>query len=188
MIAALAAWNAFFGADPPEGYVESVCVEGHLKAGDDTLFGTRPQILKLAPGVTTNARDVELCDASPSTRQRVLEKVASVPATSYPAIALLLVWLLVRRARWSGFFVPRIALGVGRVGLFVLLWGVLVTALQGWAASQLVQTMAPDGTVDGWYQYLDNVLTPLLVGFGLLAVSRVLAQAVPMQHQLDATV
>jgi hypothetical protein len=177
-----------FGDDPPAGYVDPVCVTGEPQAVDDSLAGTRPPILQLSLDVTANYREIELCDASPTTRQRWLERLVMWPKLLFPIVTLVLLWRLVRRARRSGFFVPEIAVGVGRLGLFVLGWGVFVTALQAWAASELVATMAPEGTVNAAWPFLEQVLTPLLVGFGLLTVSRVLAQAVPMQRELDTTV
>ena len=189
VICLLMGWNALFGAEAPAGATEYACVTGHVRTGDDSLFGTRPTILDLEPGVTTNARDLELCDSSPTTGQLWLERaMINTPDLLYAVLTLVLLWRLVRRARRSGFFVPEIALGVGRLGLFILLWGLVVTALQAWAAAELVSSMAPHGTVDGAWQYLGRILTPLLIGFGLLTVSRVLAQAVPMQHELDTTV
>jgi hypothetical protein len=187
-LALLSVVFSFFDADPPAGYVEPVCVDAHARTGDDTTLGARPAILKLAPDVTTNMRDVELCDASPSAGQRLLRQVVTVTALLYPAVALLLLWLLIRSSRRSGIFVPKIARGVGRLGLFVLVGGLAGAALQAWAASALVQTMTNDETAVGYYQYLDDVWTPLLVGFGLITLSRVLSLAVPMQRELDATV
>ena len=184
----LAALGLAFGDDPPAEYVDPVCVSGKPKAVDDSLIGNRPDILDLALDVTANYREIELCDAAPSSRQRWLERAVNLPDLMYPTLTLLLLWRLVRKARRSGFFVPQIAQGVGRLGLFVLGWGLFVTALQSWAASRLASTMAPEGTLDAAWPYLEQVLTPLLIGFGLLTVSRVLAQAVPMQHELDATV
>ena len=184
----LSALGLAFGDDPPAGYVDPVCVTGEPTASDDSLVGTRPQILELGLDVTANYREIELCDASPTTQQRWLERLVEWPKLLFPIFTLVLLWRLVRRARRSGFFVPEVAVGVGRLGLFVLGWGVFVTALQAWAASQLVATMAPEGTVNAAWPFLEQVLTPLLVGFGLLTVSRVLAQAVPMQRELDTTV
>src|SRR6185436_9673902 len=150
----LSALSPLIGDDEPPGYVDPVCVTGKPTAVDDSLYGTRPQILELGLDVSANFREVELCDAQPTSRQRWLERVVVWPNLLFPIFILLLLWRLVRRARNSGFFVPDIAVGVGRLGLFVLGWGVLVTALQALAASQLAATMAPEGTMDAAWPFL----------------------------------
>jgi len=167
---------------------DEVCVESPLAGWSSDGDAGMRAVVEPARGVSVSATTIRLCDGSPSGGQRTLSLVEQGSGFVYAAGLLLLLSLLLRTAR-QGFFVPRIALAVGRLGLYVLLGGLAAAFLHAWAASRLAATMV-DGELahPGLVATLHGLAAPLLAGFGLLTIGRVLVHAVPMQRELDTTV
>jgi hypothetical protein len=179
---------ALFGSGSVAGLGEDqTCIETSVNRGTGLAEQPMAAILGAESGVSTVITLVRLCEATPSAWQRTLSIVRQSSQLVYVVGLVFLLWRLVRTAR-RGLFKARIATRVGRLGGFVLLGGVTVGLLQAWATSKLAATMVDAAAVPGPYEQLHGLAAPLLAGFGLLTLGRVLAQAVPMQHELDATV
>lgn len=99
-------------------------------------------------------------------------------------------WRLTRTARRRGLFSPHLALAVGRLGLFVLLGAAAVAMLRAPADWRLITTMVaqPNDAFDVIVSFFQLSWSTLFAGFGLLTVGRVMARAVPMQREIDATI
>ena len=144
----------------------------------------------LAPGVRSFPEHVNLCQSDPSTWQHLWSFLSVAPQLGYSLGFLFITWRLIRATRRRGFFVPDTALGIGRLGLYLLLGEVAVAMVQATAGATLLPTMAAPagGTVDIWLRFFHVSWAILFAGFGLLTIGRVMAQTVPMRAELDATV
>jgi hypothetical protein len=97
-------------------------------------------------------------------------------------------WLVLRTARRHGVFSPQVALGVGRLGIYVLVGSLVAAAVQAKASVLLLDTLATQ--TNGWpfLSFFHLSWAGLIAGFGLLTVGRTLGHAVRMQREIDATV
>lgn len=147
-------------------------------------------VADLAPGVRSFPDTLNLCQSHPTTEQHVWAFLTVAPEFVYSMGFLLLAWRLIRATRRRGFFVPDTALGIGRLGLYILCGELAVAVLQATANGILLPTLAAPtgGTIDIWLRFFHLSWAILFAGFGLLTIGRVMAQAVPMQRELDATV
>ena len=150
--------------------------------------GINEQHLDVGHGVSTVAANYTLCDSSPSSWQHLWSALATAPTFFYALGFLSLAWLLTRTARRRGLFSPHVALGVGRLGLYVLLGAILVALVQAWASQRLLATLREGSTMWDSLGFLHLSWAVLFAGFGLLTVGRVMAQSVRMQREIDATV
>jgi hypothetical protein len=145
-------------------------------------------VVGLKPGISSVENQVRLCDFTPSTTQKLWSTVSELPDLCYSLGFLTLAWLLTRAARRRGLFSPQVALGIGRLGLFVLLGSVAMGALRWWAQWQVVSSMAdrsgPGRLVGAFHLHWST----FFIGFGLLTLGRVMSQSVRMQREIDTTV
>ena len=88
----------------------------------------------------------------------------------------------------AGLFSPHVALGIGRLGLYVLLGALAVTLVEMWASYRVVATMVDGVNASHALAFFHLSWAILFAGFGLLTFGRVMAQSVDMQRELDATV
>jgi hypothetical protein len=142
----------------------------------------------LRPGVSAIPRQLEICDSSPSASQRLLAFLGTFPPFAFALGFLAYAWWLTRTARRRGLFSPEVALGVLRIGLYVVVGAVLVALLRSWADWRLLTTMAgsdPGNAVPGFFHLSWSTL---IGGFGLLTVGRVMTESVRMRREIDATV
>jgi hypothetical protein len=153
---------------------------------DNRHSGARPDLLH--PGTEASATSVELCDTSPSKSQHLWSSALRMSPFAYTGGFLMFAFLLTRSARRHGLFSPHVALGVGRLGLYVLLGYVAVTLLRMWTQVHLMLSMTSTIRSGLWYYFLDFSWAIAFAGFGLLTVGRVMAQSVRMQREIDATV
>lgn len=169
-----------------------VCVTAPQSAvGEITGRGgiNEAHVVGARSGVSTVARQIELCDSSPSAAQHVWAAVGTGPEFLYPFGFLGLAWHLTRVARRRGLFSPDVALAVGRLGLYVLIGAVAVSLLRMWADSRLIATMDRQSHgLNAALGFFHLSWAILFAGFGLLTVGRVMAQSVRMQREIDATV
>ncbi len=95
---------------------------------------------------------------------------------------------LVRRGRREGMFTLRFVRGVGAVGAYLLVGGIVVSFVESGARGMLLATMLDDEGAWMGFVGLSMSLSALIAGFGLLTVGRVLCQAAVMRADLDATI
>jgi hypothetical protein len=139
-------------------------------------------------GVDIRATHTELCDESPTPSQRVWSVVANFPDYLYALGFVGSAWLVTRTARRRGLFSPHVALGVGRLGIYVLVGALAVSLLRLWGQEHVFLSMhTPKSSGLYWY-FLHLSWSTLIAGFGLLTIGRVMAQSVRMQREIDATV
>lgn len=153
---------------------------------DNSRSDARPDLLH--PGTDARATSVELCDTTPSRIQHLWSSAMRMSPFAYTGGFLVFAFLLTRGARRHGLFSPHVALGVGRLGLYVLLGYVALTAVRMWTQVHLMRSMTSSIRSGLWYYFLDFSWAIAFAGFGLLTLSRVLAQSVRMQREIDATV
>ncbi len=181
---------------PGEG--DAVCVtapvtainghSGHdiARIVDDSHSGERPDLLH--SGTDASATSVELCDSSPSRTQHLWSSAMRMSPFAYTGGFLVFAFMLTRSARRYGLFSPHVALGVGQLGLYVLLGYVALTVVRMWTQIHLMRSMTNSTRSGLWYYFLDFSWPIAFAGFGLLTLSRVMAQSVRMQREIDATV
>lgn len=178
--------TSFLGIGGP-----SVCVIApQSSVGAITGVGINDaHVVGAKPGVSTVAHTISLCDNSPSTAQHAWSTLAVAPDFLYALGFLVIAWYLTRTARRRGLFSPHLALGVGRLGLYVLLGALFAGLLQMWADWHLVRSMdRGSDDISAALGFFHLSWAVLFAGFGLLTVGRVLAQSVRMQREIDATV
>jgi hypothetical protein len=176
----------------------TACVNAPIQAmtSTDGKHLTKVQALgsgdMLKPGMDATATTVRLCDSSPSGWQRIWAALSRWSPLAYASGFLFGAWRVTRTARRKGLFSPDTALGILRLGLYVLLGGFATWLTKMWADQQLMLSMAhtnSGGTFfSAFYFFFHLSWAVLFAGFGLLTVGRVMAQSVPMQREIDATV
>ena len=147
-------------------------------------------VAHLAPGVHANPSELSLCSLHPSTGQRVLATLVNLSEFLFALGFIAITWRLTRRTRRHGLFVPEVAVALGRLGVYLFIGEFVVTFVQALATQRLVTSMLT-GTHDsyvGVYAISHFSWAVIIAAFGLQAMSRVMAQTVPMQRELDATV
>jgi hypothetical protein len=146
----------------------------------------RPDLLR--PGTDATATSVELCDSSPSRTQHLWSSLLRMTPFAYTGGFLVCAFLVSRAARQHGLFSPHVALGTGRLGLYVLTGYVVMSLIRIWMQIHLMLSMTATIRSGLWYYFLDFSWPIAFGGFGLLTIGRVLAQSVRMQRDIDATV
>lgn len=144
----------------------------------------------LAPGVRSYPEQVNICQADPSAWQHLWSFFSVAPEFLYSMGFLFVTWRLIRATRRRGFFVPDTALGIGRLGLYILFGELTVAMTHATASAILLPTLVTPaaGHVEIWLRFFHLSWAILFAGFGLLTIGRVMAQTVPMRAELDATV
>ena len=168
-----------------------VCVVASSSAVAITSQGMNgAHVAGLEPGVRSYPETVNICQSHPSTRQRTLSFLSVAPAFVYSMGFLFFTWLLIRHTRRRGFFVADTALGIGRLGLYVLFGELAVAVIHATASGALLATMGATtgATLTIGLRFFHVSWAILFAGFGLLTIGRVMAQTVPMREELDATI
>jgi hypothetical protein len=130
----------------------------------------------------------EVCDSSPSRTQHLWSSLLRMTPFAYTGGFLVCAFLVSRAARQHGLFSPHVALGTGRLGLYVLTGYVVMSLIRIWMQIHLMLSMTATIRSGLWYYFLDFSWPIAFGGFGLLTIGRVLAQSVRMQWDVDATV
>lgn len=138
----------------------------------------------LDEGITWRADEVQVCDPDPDVATRTLGGAGLLVWVGGPAVFFALLWRFLRRARREGVFADRVPGQLRTLGRVLLMWAALDLVLSGWVEAALVQRMtdspfAVSATVP-W--------VPLLLGVALLALAKVMEQAVEMRHDVEATI
>jgi hypothetical protein len=178
--------GSMFGIGDP-----TVCVDAPQGALGGIRGGSginEAHVMGTKQGVSTVPSRINVCDSTPSSSQHAWSALATAPTFFYALGFLVLAWRLVRKARRHGLFSPDVALGVGRLGLYVLLGALAVATLETWGSYRALSTLIVGlGPNDAWaFFHLSWAI--LFAGFGLLTIGRVMAQTVPMRAELDATI
>ena len=166
------------------GLGDVVCLDVNPWSSD-TFNGGHVHLTGLAAGVTTSVQAVNLCQADPSTRERILYSIDENATWLFGVGLLFLLWRLLRHARREGVFVAAFARRVSALGLYVILGAAAVNVLGTWAEWELQKSLIPGGSHQASW---DISFTPLLVGLSLITLGRLMAATVPMREELDATV
>lgn len=153
-------------------------------------------------GTTLNPKKIAVCAADvseelarrvpgleathPTSTQRWWNRLAVYPPALFGMGALTFVWMLARRARREGFFVASVARGLTWLGVYLAAGSLLTSIVVLAARKQLLDTLLPTGGY--WDIGLHLSWSTLLTGAGLVSLGRVMAHAVAMREDLDATV
>jgi hypothetical protein len=169
----------------------AICVEAPSGAlasqsgGPQNITGAH--IRTLESGVDASPTAFDLCTFDPSTGQRLLSALGSLPDFLFALGFVVITWRLTRRIRRRGLFMPEVARTLGRLAVYLFVGEFVVAGVQGLATQRLVATMVTEHTnyIGGYY---DLSWAVIIAAFGLQTMSRVMAMTVPMREEIDATV
>lgn len=138
----------------------------------------------LADGITWRADEVRICDPDPDGATRGLAAVGLLVWAGAPLLFFALLWRLLRRARREGVFADRVPGGLRTLGRILIVWAVLDFFVSGLVNAALLTRMTDSMVIlEAQFPWL-----PALVGIALLALARVLADAVDMRRDIEATI
>ena len=138
----------------------------------------------LTDGITWEASEVRLCDPDPDAATRTLALVGLSVWVVVPLLFFGLLWRLLRRARREGVFADRVPRGLRSLGGLLLLWAVLDLVVSGFVDAALITRMT-----DSLVLFTADVsLVLVFLGVVLLALAQVMAQAVTMRRDVEATI
>lgn len=140
----------------------------------------------LVDGITWRAEQVQVCDPEPDGATRGLAIVGLTVWAVAPLLFFGLLWRLLRRARREGVFADRVPAGLRLLGGLLLVWAALDFVVTGLVNAALLNRMTEDSLV--LFSSADAPWLLVLLGLALLALQRVMAQAVQMRHDVEATI
>lgn len=185
LLAGLVLLGTIVGTGTIPGVNAEVCAS---TAGDAPAFrrteGDSTGPVGLGEGITWRADEVQICDPDPDGGTRALAAVGLVVWAGAPLVFFSLLWRLLRRARREGVFADRVPGELRTLGRILIAWAVLDFFVSGLVDAALLTRMT-DSTVilSGDVPWL-----PVLVGVTLLALARVIAQAVDLRRDAEATI
>lgn len=185
LLAGLVLLGTIVGTGTIPGVNAEVCAS---TAGDAPAFrrtkGDSTGPVGLGEGITWRADEVQICDPDPDGGTRALAAVGLVVWAGAPLLFFSLLWRLLRRARREGVFADRVPGELRTLGRILIAWAVLDFFVSGLVDAALLTRMT-DSTVilSGDVPWL-----PVLVGVTLLALGRVIAQAVDLRRDAEATI
>lgn len=148
--------------------------------------GAFPSDRVLPAGTTVHARSLDVCAKDPTLVQRAVSGVDWLLRFLLFAVPIGMGWRLVRLSREQGVFSASVAKWLTVLGWWIVLapaaFSLCILLTQNWLIDQLLPGGAgqPVDVPQSW--------GTLLTGFGILTLGRVMARAVSMQDELDATV
>lgn len=185
LLAGLTLVGTAVGSGSIPGVNAEVCAPG---SGDAPAFrqadGGSTGPVGLRDGVTWRVEQVQICDPDPDGATRGLAAAGLLVWAGGPMLFFGLLWRLLRRARTEGVFADRVPANLRTLGRVLIAWAALDFVVTGWVNAALLNRMT-DSTL---------ILTaqvswlPVLLGIALLALGRVMAQAVDMRHDVEATI
>jgi hypothetical protein len=190
---------AVLGIAPHTVGLEDVCVTvrtgavpfGSSETGDDVGTGSTVntfEVVGLAPGATFIPASLSLCLDDPNA-WRLVYLLTWFPTALILGGFLVLVRVLVSRARSGGLFTPGIARLTAVLGWYVVLGALVASLVEAVATAAIVGRAVPGRFSAGTVQYAwDTPWTALLAGVGVLTIARVLHRATAMRQDLDATI
>lgn len=188
IVAVLVLVGVVAGSSTIPGVNAEVCVttSGQGTPAFRTTEGDTTGPVGLADRITWRAEEVKICDPDPGGVTRGLAAVGLAVWIGAPVLFFSLLWRLLRRARREGVFADRIPGGLRRLGTFLLVWAALDFVVTGLVDAALITRMTDE---DSLVMFTGEVpLILLLLGLALLALEWVMAQAVDMRHDVEATI
>ena len=144
------------------------------------------------PGLHADAsvsvHEVEVCDQAPSAAVKVAESAGRGAELALFAGFLLLARRLIRSARRDGLFTAQVAARTRTLGWFLLLGPLAAAALHATADGIVLSSAIHDVGWSTGLRTADVPLTLVVVGLGVLTVSRMMRRAVMLQDEADATI
>ncbi|MBB4917568.1 DUF2975 domain-containing protein [Streptosporangium saharense] len=141
---------------------------------------------RAAPGVSTTATEVQFCTSDPNGAQMMWQALTALPGFVLAAGVLVLVWRLIRVAGSRGAYTPDVVRGLRALAWCLLAGAVLAPIVQDIANAQLLRTLSADYSYT--FQLPDISLAAVLTGLGLIALTRVMRNAVRMREDLEGLV
>ncbi len=191
VLTALVAVGAAFGSGSIPGLTSEVCVSTRSGDGiaiDPQLQGAdAPGSRDLRAGVTRRTESVQLCDTAPDATSRALGAAGVTVWIFAPMIFFGLLWRMLRAARRDGAFADRIPPHLRTLGAFLLVWATLSFVVTGFVNAGLLNRMLDNDDLV-LFSSADVPWLLVLLGIAFLALSGVMAQAVAMRHDVEATI
>lgn len=180
--------GAIAGTGSVPGLETEVCVATSAdgEPGFRRVEGESTGPVGLAEGITWRADQVQVCDPEPDGATRALAGVGLTVWVVAPLLFFGLLWRLLRRARREGVFADRVPAGLRLLGGLLLVWAALDFVVTGFVNAALLNRMTEDGLV--LFSSADVPWLLVLLGIALLALEQVLAQAVDLRHDAEATI
>ena len=129
---------------------------------------------------------MQVCDPDPDGATRALGIAGLTVWVVAPLLFFGLLWRLLRRARREGVFADRVPGGLRFLGGLLLVWAALDFVVTGFVNAALLNRMTDDTLV--LFSSSDAPWLLVLLGLALLALERVMSQAVAMRHDVEATI
>lgn len=191
MLATASIIGAIFGSGSIPGLSAEVCVTSSV--GDGVAFqdgdnGTAPTFgpMNLRDGIRWHAEQIQLCDPEPDGATRALGVAGLTVWALAPLLFFGLLWRLLRNARRNGVFADQIPGGLRLLAGFLLGWAALSFVVTGFVNAALINEMTDD---EVWFFTSDEFPWLLiLLGIAFLALQHVMAQAVVLRADTEATI
>jgi Protein of unknown function (DUF2975) len=143
------------------------------------------------PGASVSINGaLQACAPHPSFYQRLLYTLTGLPSVLVWAGVLFLLWRLVRAATLNGPFTGSIAVGMRRLGWFIIIGSLVAASAQGAATDALLNSLLREQNAfgDAVPRFLSVLPVPLLAGAALLAFARIIRLGAAMDEEMQATV
>lgn len=133
---------------------------------------------------------LQACADHPGLGQRLLDSLTVLPTALLWAGVLLLLWQIIAIARRDGPFTPRVAVGMRRLGWFILVGALVAAIVREFAVDELLVTMsnAPNPFTSLVVAPLRGLPVPALTGAALLTFSRIVRLGAEMDEEIKGTV
>lgn len=185
VLAAATLAGAAFGSGSVPGLDAEVCA---TVSGGEPAFrqvdGERTGPVGLVDGISWRAEEVQVCDADPDGPTRALAAAGLVLWVGGPAVFFTMLWRFLRRARREGAFADRVPDQLRTLGRVLVAWAALDFVLSGWVNAALLTRMTESTLVlSATVPWL-----PVLLGVALLALARIMGEAVGLRRDAEATI
>lgn len=185
VLAAATLAGAAFGSGSVPGLDAEVCA---TVSGGEPAFrqvdGERTGPVGLVDGISWRAEEVQVCDADPDGPTRALAAAGLVLWVGGPAVFFTMLWRFLRRARREGVFADRVPDQLRTLGRVLVAWAALDFVLSGWVNAALLTRMTESTLVlSATVPWL-----PVLLGVALLALARIMGEAVGLRRDAEATI
>lgn len=126
----------------------------------------------------------------PSLYQRLLYTFTALPSVLVWAGVLFLLWRLVRTASLNGPFTMPFAVGMRRLGWFIIIGSLVAASAQGAATDALLNSLLRAQASFGAAvpQFRSVLPVPLIAGAALLTFARIIRLGAAMDEEIQATV
>lgn len=174
-----------FGRDEVLGANAEVCATG---SGDRPAFrrveGEATGPVGLRDGITWHVEEVQVCDPVPDGVTRALAGAGLLVWVGGPVVFFVMLWRFLRRARREGVFADRVPGQLRTLGRVLIAWAALDFVVSGWVDAAMLNRMTDNTLIlSATVQW-----PPVLLGIALLALARVMGEAVGMRRDVEATI